>query len=61
MEQTIMKSPVLMRRVMQPATPDDQLFAALVENRRKNLTFLVEQVTTNAEAGRQGAKPLLGN
>lgn len=59
LEQTITKSPVLMRRMMQPATPDDQLFAQLVETRRKNLTFLVEQVTTNAQAGRQGTRPLL--
>jgi hypothetical protein len=60
LEETIGKSPVLMRRLMQPATPDDELFATLVETRRKNLGFLVEQVTTNAAAGRAGAKPVLG-
>jgi len=60
LEQTVMKSPVLARRMMQPVTPDDELFAKLVETRRQNLSFLVEQVTTNATAGRQGTRPVLG-
>lgn len=59
LEQTVMSSPVLARRAMQPTTPDDELFAKLVETRRRNLSFLVEQVTTNAAAGRQGARPVL--
>lgn len=57
--ETVNKSPVLMRRLIQPAGPDDELFRQLIENEQKNLQFQIDQVTTNAEAGRAGTKPVL--
>jgi hypothetical protein len=62
LDQTVNGSPVLMQRIMQPATPSDQYFSKLVENRRKNLQFLVQQygpgADSNAAIGRQGTAPL---
>jgi hypothetical protein len=58
LDETIQRSPVLMRRYTAPVMPDDELFREMVDNRRKNLTFQIEQNTTNAEAGRTGTKPV---
>lgn len=59
LDQTVQGSPILGRKLWQPQSPDDELFAKLYENHRKNLTFLLEQ-NQNREVGRTGVKPLLG-
>lgn len=58
--QGVNRSPVLARRLMQPAGPDDEYFRELVENRQKNLSFLVEQYQVNPEVGRTGTTPVSG-
>jgi hypothetical protein len=58
LQETINGSPVLAQRVMQPQTPADQYFAKLVENRMKNLQFLVQQYQVNPDVGRQGTQAL---
>lgn len=58
LQETVMGSPVLSRRYQQPQTPDDQYFRELVENRMKNLQFLVQQHQVNPGIGRQGTKAL---
>ena len=59
LQQAINNSPVLARRLMQPAGPDDEFFHQLVEERQKNLTFQIQQITTNAQAGRTGVKSIV--
>jgi hypothetical protein len=56
--EAVNKSPVLARRLMQPASQDDEYFRELVENRQKNLSFLVEQYQVNPEIGRTGTTPV---
>lgn len=58
LQQAVMESPVLARRLNQPASPDDEYFRKLVEERSKNLSFLVEQYQVNPNVGRQGARAL---
>ena len=58
MQQTIMSSPVLARRLNQPQSEDDKYFAELVQNRGKNLQFLVEQFSVNPTIGRQGTQAI---
>ncbi len=58
LQQTIQGSPILAQRVMQPQSPADQYFAKLVENRTKNLQFLVQQYSQNPDIGRQGTQAL---
>lgn len=59
---TIMSSPVLSRRYQQPQTPEDEYFKELVDNRQKNLQFLVQQFgpgpNSNPAIGRQGTAAL---
>jgi hypothetical protein len=58
LQETVQGSPILSQRFMQPQTPADEYFRKLVENRMKNLQFLVEQYTTNPAIGRQGTMAL---
>lgn len=58
LQQAIMESPVLARRFMQPAGPDDEYFRTLVEERQKNLQFLVQQYQVNPAVGLQGTQAL---
>lgn len=61
LQQTVMGSPVLAQRFNQPQAPADQYFRQLVENRLKNLQFLVEQYSVNPGVGRQGTQALQSN
>ncbi len=58
LQQTVMGSPTLARRFQQPQTPDDEVFKKLVDNRLKNLQFLVQQYTQNPQIGHQGTMAL---
>jgi hypothetical protein len=58
LQQTVMGSPILAQRYNQPQSPADQYFKELVENRSKNLQFLVQQYTENPAVGRQGTMAL---
>ncbi len=60
LQKKLQASPVLLRRYLQPANDDDALFKKLVDNRMKNLQFLVQQYQQNAEIGRVGTAPVLG-
>lgn len=60
LQQTVMGSPVLAQRFNQPQVQADQYFRQLVENRLKNLQFLVEQYNVNPNVGRQGTQALQG-
>jgi hypothetical protein len=58
LQETVMGSPVLSRRFNQPQNQDDEYFKKLVENRSKNLQFLVQQHQVNPGIGRQGTRAL---
>ena len=58
LQRSVFESPVLARRVQQPATPEDEYFKQLVEERLKNLQFLVEQYNVNPQIGLQGTRAL---
>lgn len=62
LEKTVFGSRTLAMRYQQPQTPADEDFKELVDNRRKNLQFLVKQYGPgpdgNKAVGRQGTAPL---
>ena len=58
LQRSVQGSPVLARRLQQPQSPDDEFFAKLVQNRVKNLQFLLQQYQENPMIGRTGTKPL---
>lgn len=58
LQETVQGSPILAQRVMQPQSPADEYFKQLVENRMKNLQFLVQQYAVNPSVGRQGTRAM---
>lgn len=55
---TVSGSRTLMARYQQPSTPADQDFRDLIDNRQKNLRFLVEQYQVNPSVGLQGTRAI---
>lgn len=61
LQKTVLGSPTLARRFQQPQTPDDELFQKLIQNRIKNLQFLVQQYQVNPMVGHQGTQALMAS
>lgn len=58
LQQTVQGSPILAQRYMQPQSPADEYFKQLIDNRTKNLQFLVQQYQQNPMIGRQGTQAI---